>query len=160
MPTLFLSIPLPFTIWQQFVAFFCPVPEGCIESRRTRYETSSPRNTLTMLRTNGPGLAALLLLTFYGIINGMGKSAFTTGRYQLTSTKLTAPVTVAVVADLHNTQYGERQSELIAGLREGAPDVVAFVGDAFHAQENERHTLDALKAISAEFPQLFRYRQP
>lgn len=125
---------------------------GFFEYAPGRHEKGRFRNTVTMRNRNGSGVAALLFLALYGMINSMGKSVLSTSRHTMQSDKIAAPVTIAVVADLHNTRYGVRQSALLSCVRAGAPDAVAFVGDAFHARENERHTHDALTALAAEYP--------
>lgn len=49
--------------------------------------------------------------------------------YTVSAPKLTAPVRLALVTDLHSCRYGENQSELLAALDRAAPDVVLLGGD-------------------------------
>lgn len=49
--------------------------------------------------------------------------------YTVRSDKLTAPVRIAAVADLHGTVYGRKQAELLGLIDAYAPDIVVFLGD-------------------------------
>ena len=52
--------------------------------------------------------------------------------YQIASPKIPQDFhgfRIAQVADLHNTQFGENNSELLSLLRESQPDIIVFTGD-------------------------------
>lgn len=42
---------------------------------------------------------------------------------------------IAQVADLHNTEFGEKNSELLSILRESKPDIIVFTGDQVDVRE-------------------------
>ena len=116
------------------------------------HETKADCNTSIMTRFIHLARAVLLFTALYGIINGMGKMMLVQSLYRLESEKVSAPVRISVIADLHNTPYGDKQSKLVQHVRASAPDVVAIVGDAFHQHSRETHTLAAFAALAAEFP--------
>lgn len=116
------------------------------------HETAESSNTSIMAHVIRWCKAVLLLAALYGIINGMGKIALTQSLCQITSDKVSAPVRIAVIADLHNTPYGENQTRLMAHVRAARPDFVAIAGDAFHDKRNEPHTIQALTTLAAEYP--------
>ena len=71
-------------------------------------------------------LAGVLVL---GILASALQTHLKVQTYQLASSKITSPVRLAVVTDLHSTIYGENQQELVAVLEEQKPDAVLLSGD-------------------------------
>ena len=59
---------------------------------------------------------------------GLSKK-LTVRRYVLKDEKLTAPVRLAVLSDLHSTFYGREQAKLLQILDKQAPDAVLMAGD-------------------------------
>ena len=51
--------------------------------------------------------------------------------YAISSPKLTAPITLALVTDLHETSYGPRQKNLLSAIRRRNPDLILLGGDLF-----------------------------
>ncbi len=54
---------------------------------------------------------------------------FRTDNYKIHSEKIKKPVTVVMLADLHNHLHGEYNRELLDKIRETAPDFVCIAGD-------------------------------
>lgn len=75
--------------------------------------------------------------------------------YELTSRKLSAPVRLALVTDLHGTDYGDNQEELAAAIRAQSPDALLMAGD----MADKRRPLDGLRrfltAMEGEYPAYF-----
>ncbi len=75
--------------------------------------------------------------------------------YVLQSPKISAPVRLAVIADLHGCRYGKDMGNLLTAVREAAPDAVLIPGDFF----DDEHPLDNsrifARAIAAEFPTFY-----
>lgn len=57
--------------------------------------------------------------------------SFNVVRYEMTSDKLSAPIKILLLADLHDGYYGEGQSELVAAIDKEKPDLIALSGDIF-----------------------------
>ena len=53
--------------------------------------------------------------------------------YRLASPKLSAPLSIALVSDLHGTCFGPRQEILLDAVRREKPDLVLLCGDILSA---------------------------
>lgn len=72
--------------------------------------------------------------------------------YVQTTPKVTEPVRLAVLADLHGTQYGEGQAELLALLQAQAPDGVVLLGDLVDEETARETVWPFLEALCAMYP--------
>lgn len=54
---------------------------------------------------------------------------FQTVHYEIQSNKIKNPVTVVMLADLHNHLYGEHNEQLLAEIRKQHPDFICLAGD-------------------------------
>ncbi|MCI8820991.1 MAG: metallophosphoesterase [Lachnospiraceae bacterium] len=66
--------------------------------------------------------------------------------------RVTGPVRLAVLTDLHSTFYGKEQEELVRTLEEQRPDAVLLVGDIADDQVPHRGTEVLLAAIGNQYP--------
>lgn len=74
--------------------------------------------------------------------------------YQITSNKLPSQFhgfRIAQISDLHNTEFGEQNTELLSLLRESNPDIIVFTGDQIDAR---RKNLDVAVAFAKEAVQI------
>ncbi len=55
--------------------------------------------------------------------------------YQETSQKVTHNIRMAVISDLHNREYGEKNATLIADLKALKPDMILFLGDMINRED-------------------------
>ena len=72
--------------------------------------------------------------------------------YTLESDKITTPVRIALVTDLHSCKYGDHESELIAAIDEQNPDVILLGGDIFDDKLPNDNTVDFLSGIAGRYP--------
>ncbi len=94
-------------------------------------------------------IAALLLL----FLAGMWQSRkLKTIHYTIASDKLSAPIRIALVTDLHACWYGEEQAELVDAVLDLAPDVVLLGGDIFDDELPFDNARAFVSAIAAQFP--------
>ena len=63
---------------------------------------------------------------------------FITVRYRIGSEKLTAPVRVAMLSDLHESEFGPGNADLIEAVRGLSPDLILCVGDMASRGATER----------------------
>lgn len=63
---------------------------------------------------------------------------FITVRYRIESEKLTAPVQVAMLSDLHESEFGPGNADLIEAVRGLSPDLILCVGDMASRGATER----------------------
>ncbi len=54
---------------------------------------------------------------------------FTTTRYTIASEKISRPMTILMLGDLHNAEHGKDNCDLLAACRRERPDLVLCVGD-------------------------------
>ena len=75
-----------------------------------------------------------------------------TVHYEIESEKITAPVKIAFLSDVHNSLYGKGQSELIEGIAEFGADIVLFGGDLFDEHNGEENSWALVDALAGEYP--------
>lgn len=82
--------------------------------------------------------------------------AFDTGlkvvHYEVNSKKITNPIRIAFIADLHSCYYGEEQSDLLNVVYEQNPDIVLLGGDIFDEVLPHQNAMTVLEALSKEYP--------
>lgn len=72
--------------------------------------------------------------------------------YTFSSEKLTAPVKIAFLSDLHNTPYGEDMSGLIGSVDGFAPDAVIIGGDLFDYTYDEPYSIKLVNELVKKYP--------
>lgn len=72
--------------------------------------------------------------------------------YTETTDKLSSPIRMAVLTDLHSTFYGDNQKTLIIAIRKQNPDVILLVGDIADDERPHDGTKQLLSVIGAEYP--------
>lgn len=77
---------------------------------------------------------------------------FVVQRYELDSDKITEPVDIMLISDLHGCWYGENQQELIEAIDGENPDLIALAGDIFDDENPNEGTVVLLSQISAKYP--------
>ncbi|MBP3653101.1 MAG: metallophosphoesterase family protein [Clostridia bacterium] len=75
-----------------------------------------------------------------------------TTEYTISSEKLTQPVTLAVVSDLHNSSFGHEQAGLASAIRASNPDALLLTGDMAEDVQSLTATCDLIQALSTETP--------
>ena len=78
---------------------------------------------------------------------------FQTVHYHLKSNKIKEPVTLVMLADLHNHVYGERNEELLKEIRMQKPDLICIAGDMLigHSQISYETAQQTVKALAGEY---------
>lgn len=71
--------------------------------------------------------------------------------YTVSTHKLSAPVRLALVTDLHSCRYGQGQEELLTALDQAAPDVVLLGGDIVDDQLPEEPAWTFLEAAARRY---------
>ncbi len=74
-------------------------------------------------------------------------------RYSLVSDKLTEPVRIVFISDLHNCTYGgDDQSGIWEIIQAEQPDIVLFGGDVIDFQGGTEHALELMKMTKEAYP--------
>lgn len=104
---------------------------------------------------------ALILLLVSLIVIGAVASFFIaytnthyeTRFYQVVSAKVSANIRIAVISDLHNREYGEKNEKLISDLRILKPDFILFPGDmVIRDQSDYQPILNLVAALNEIAP--------
>lgn len=72
--------------------------------------------------------------------------------YTISSHKITAPVKIAFLSDLHNTLYGYDMSELTDCVDRFEPDIVIIGGDLFDRHWDEKNSIRLAEKLAAKYP--------
>lgn len=90
------------------------------------------------------------VVLFYSVY---AKTHYKISFYQLTSRKVSGNVRIALIADIHNREYGENNEKLISDLSALKPDLILFVGDmVIREQDDYQAALDLVSASSLIAP--------
>ena len=82
-----------------------------------------------------------LLIVMIGVGSGIflyaryTKTHYEITFYQETSRKVSHNIRLAVISDLHNREYGEKNQTLISDLKALKPDLILFLGDMINRQD-------------------------
>ncbi len=72
--------------------------------------------------------------------------------YTITSDKITAPVRIALLTDLHSCAYGKEQATLLDAVHAQQPDLVLFGGDIFDEDMPIDNAVTVLADLGARYP--------
>ena len=98
-------------------------------------------------------LLALLTLSVY-----RSQYALTLTRYELPSPKLTAPIRIVHLTDLHNRSFGEDNARLVSLVAQQKPDLILMTGDMINGREPETDVATRLvEQLTAVAPVYFSY---
>lgn len=79
--------------------------------------------------------------------------------YNFISKKLVRPVCIAMLADLHNRQYGDHNERLLAAINNQRPDFIMLAGDMIICREQEKvhnlRTADFVFGLSKIAPVIY-----
>ena len=95
-------------------------------------------------------LSALILLN---IVMNLFGNALQVEHYSLASDKLTKPVRIVFITDLHNCTYGGAdQSGLWTNIQAEDPDLILFGGDVIDWQGGTEHALQLMRLVRDVYP--------
>ena len=92
-------------------------------------------------------VAALVLLILF-----ICDSRLKTVHYTIESGKLSAPVRIALITDLHSCKYGDNQNNLIQAVQKQNPDIVLLGGDIFDDKVPHRNAELTVKQLAEKYP--------
>ena len=79
-------------------------------------------------------------------------SNFHTVHYTMTSHKLSHPIRLALITDLHSCKYG---NTLIDAIKKEQPDILLLGGDIFDDQISDKNTVHFLEGITTKYPRYY-----
>ena len=80
-------------------------------------------------------LLAIAAVIAWGVIGS--KYGLEVTNYVLSSPKLTAPIRVVQLTDLHNSEFGESNERLVRMVKKQNPDLILMTGDMLNGREDE-----------------------
>ena len=81
-------------------------------------------------------ILAILIIAF--IIDGVAiNGSLTVSEYTLKSDKISNPIRIVLLSDLHNSEFAENNEELINLTKEQSPDLIFMVGDMLNSGEDK-----------------------
>lgn len=97
-------------------------------------------------------MAVVLILALVMFIwSGLDQS-MTVQTYVIKDERVTSPITITVIADLHSCYYGEDQEDLIQAIEASEPDVVVMVGDLIDDRLPMAHAVTLVSEIQGRWP--------
>ena len=100
-------------------------------------------------------LAALVLFAwgYFGSKYGLEVS-----NYVLSSPKLTAPIRLVQLTDLHNSEFGENNERLVRMVSRQNPDLILMTGDMLNGREDETEiAVNLVRRLTEVAPVYFSY---
>ena len=102
-----------------------------------------------------------LLLTFLALLvwGFLGsKYALEVTNYVLSSPKLTAPIRVVQLTDLHNSEFGKNNARLVSLVAQQQPDLILMTGDMFNGREDKTEiAVNLVQRLTEVAPVYFSY---
>ena len=88
-------------------------------------------------------LGALVVVSMVAVIvfNTIVNRNFTVSFYQLRSDKVSDNIRIIVLADLHNREYGKKNSKLIDKIKALHPDLIVYAGDMMNYKNSDYSVL-------------------
>lgn len=72
--------------------------------------------------------------------------------YTLTTDKVTSPIRLVLLTDLHSCYYGDKQEKLLSAIDKTEPDLICLVGDIFDDETSHQGTIDLLDSLADRYP--------
>ena len=101
-------------------------------------------------------LLAIVVVIAWGLIRS--KYSLELSNYVLSSPKLTAPIRVVQLTDLHNSEFGEKNERLVRMVSKQHPDVILLTGDMLNGREDETEiAVNLVRRLTGVAPVYFSY---
>ena len=98
----------------------------------------------------------VVALVLYGLWSS--KYMLTVAQYQLTTDKLTTPIRLVHLTDLHNSEFGEDNADLIDLVSRQHPDLILMTGDMLNGREDETEiAVSLVRRLTGVAPVYFSY---
>ena len=91
------------------------------------------------------GIGLSVAAAFVSVGAAALRENLTIRHYTLHTDKITAPIRLAVMTDLHSTLYGDKQEKLLRAVKDENPDAILLVGDIV----DDRRTAVGAKCLFA-----------
>ena len=101
-------------------------------------------------------LLAIAAVIAWGVFGS--KYALEVSNYVLSSPKLTAPIRVVQLTDLHNSEFGENNERLVCMVARQHPDLILMTGDMLNGREDKTEiAVSLVRRLTEVAPVYFSY---
>jgi len=114
--------------------------------RKKNKKRVKKKNSITYILL-GVIIPAMVLVLYVA----MFRQNLTVRVYKEACDKIDSPIRIAVLADLHDTIYGEKQKDLVETIRNQNPDIILLVGDIVDEDKPHDGAIQLLSAIAPEY---------
>jgi predicted MPP superfamily phosphohydrolase len=83
------------------------------------------------------------------------RTALSVKHYKISADKISDNIRIAFLADLHSSNYGEGQKELLDCINKQAPDIILFGGDIADDKLPHENWMTVLEKLAASYPCYF-----
>jgi len=98
----------------------------------------------------------LILAAGAVVFTGASLPVLTTKHYRLSTDKLTQPLRLVQIADLHACQFGKEQAKLLSTVEKLSPDIICITGDHFDDRVTDNVPAKTLiHALAKKYPIYF-----
>ncbi len=97
----------------------------------------------------------VILLVFAGLLIPGFSTALNPVAYTVTDSRISAPVRIVLVTDLHSCAYGDGQKELLEAIDARQPNLVLLGGDIFDVSLPDDRAAAFLRAVGSRYPCYF-----
>ena len=96
------------------------------------------------------GLTAIVILLMFGmLVLYISKYGLTTSHYEVTTDKITSPIRIVQLTDLHNSVFGNDNERLISEVSKQSPDIIVLTGDILNSdEENAAIAVDVIEKFT------------
>lgn len=79
----------------------------------------------------------------------ISKYGLTTSHYEVTTDKITSPIRIVQLTDLHNSVFGNDNERLISEVSKQSPDIIVLTGDILNSdEENAAIAVDVIEKFT------------
>ncbi len=97
-------------------------------------------------------LLVILLVILLPLLLGLLDNRLVLTTYTVSSDKITKPLRLVMLSDLHGMEYGDGQEDLLRMVGTADPDAVLLVGDICDRWDTRETAGDLLQGISEKYP--------
>ena len=108
------------------------------------------RKTINIL-----GILAAVFIILAAMSAVLSAHGLTTAHYRVATSKITTPIRIVQLTDLHNSEFGDRNQRLIRKVADQEPDLILLTGDLLNQNEERTDIAEELIAGLCEISPVY-----
>jgi predicted MPP superfamily phosphohydrolase len=97
-------------------------------------------------------ITVAILLAVTGVLVAIFYRGLTVSHHRISTEKVTSPVRILLITDLHSSEYGKEQSGLIRKIDAQSPDAIMLVGDIMDSIASDQAAIELFQGIADRYP--------